>query len=117
MSARRRQPCQIVSVPSVSQASSTLATDLYANYRHKVRLQTLTITVTETPRLANSAERKVWQALVEQLEPNDLLVPGQRVTDHLKDHEVDFVVAIEGAGFTFDNPNAEHSCSCGKSFG
>jgi len=58
----------------------------------------MTITVTETPRLANSAERKVWQALVEQLEPNDLLVPGQRVTDHLKDHEVDFVVAIEGAG-------------------
>jgi iron-sulfur cluster assembly protein len=30
---------------------------------------------------------------------------------------IDFVVAIEGAGFTFDNPNAEHSCSCGKSFG
>lgn len=58
----------------------------------------MTITVTETPRLANGAERKVWQALVEQLEPNDLLVPGQRVTDHLKDHEVDFVVAIEGAG-------------------
>ncbi|MDT5178907.1 MAG: hypothetical protein QOJ95_3105, partial [Mycobacterium sp.] len=58
----------------------------------------MTITVTETPRLANAAERKVWQALVEQLEPNDLLVPGQRVTDHLKDHEVDFVVAIEGAG-------------------
>jgi hypothetical protein len=58
----------------------------------------LTITVTETPRLANAAERKVWQALVEQLEPNDLLVPGQRVTDHLKDHEVDFVVAIENAG-------------------
>jgi hypothetical protein len=58
----------------------------------------VTITVTETPRLANAAERKVWQILVEQLEPNDLLVPGQRVTDHLKDHEVDFVVAIEGAG-------------------
>jgi len=57
----------------------------------------LTITVTETPRL-NSSERSTWQALVEQLEPNDLLVPGQRVTDHLKDHEVDFVVAIEGAG-------------------
>ncbi len=58
----------------------------------------MTITVTETPRLANAAERRVWQALVEQLEPNDLLVAGQRVTDHLKDHEVDFVVAIEGAG-------------------
>jgi hypothetical protein len=51
----------------------------------------------ETPRL-NSSERSTWQALVDQLEPNDLVVPGQRVTDHLKDHEVDFVVAIEGAG-------------------
>ncbi len=29
----------------------------------------MTITVTETPRLANGAERKVWQALVDQLEP------------------------------------------------
>src|ERR1700712_4904889 len=38
------------------------------------------------------------EALVEQLQPNDLVIPGQRVTDHLKDHEVDFVVAIEGAG-------------------
>ncbi|BDX32220.1 nuclease [Mycobacterium antarcticum] len=57
----------------------------------------MSITVTETPRL-NSSERSTWQALVEQLEPNDLLVPGQRVTDHLKDHEVDFVVGIEGAG-------------------
>lgn len=57
----------------------------------------MTITVTETPRL-NSSERSTWQALIDQLEPNDLLVPGQRVTDHLKDHEVDFVVGIEGAG-------------------
>ena len=58
----------------------------------------MTITPTETPRLANGAERSVYQALVDQLEPNDLVIPGQRVTDHLKDHEVDFVVAIEGAG-------------------
>ena len=58
----------------------------------------MTITPTEAPRLANRAERKVYQALVEQLQPNDLVIPGQRVTDHLKDHEVDFVVAIEGAG-------------------
>jgi RecA/RadA recombinase len=33
-----------------------------------------------------------------KLQPNDRVIPGQRVTDHLKDHEVDFVVAIEGAG-------------------
>lgn len=58
----------------------------------------VTIAPTDTPRLANRAERRVYQALVEQLQPNDLVVAGQRVTDHLKDHEVDFVVAIEGAG-------------------
>ncbi|QZT65371.1 NERD domain-containing protein [Mycolicibacterium austroafricanum] len=58
----------------------------------------MTITAAETPRLANGAERKVWQALIDQLEPGDLVIPGKRVTDHLKDHEVDFFVAIEGAG-------------------
>lgn len=58
----------------------------------------MTFHTVDTPRLANEAERRVYQALVDQLQPNDLLVPGQRVTDHLKDHEVDFVVAIEGAG-------------------
>jgi len=58
----------------------------------------VTITAEETPRLANAAERNVYQALLAQLQPNDRVVPGQRVTDHLKDHEVDFVVAIEGAG-------------------
>jgi RecA/RadA recombinase len=57
----------------------------------------MTITPDETPRLANAAERKVYQALLEQLQPNDRVIPGQRVTDHLTDHEVDFVVAIEGA--------------------
>jgi hypothetical protein len=58
----------------------------------------VTTTREETPRLANEAERKVYRTLREQLQPNDRVVPGQRVTDHLKDHEVDFVVAIEGAG-------------------
>ena len=58
----------------------------------------MSIAPVETPRLANRAERRVYQALVDQLQPDDLVVAGQRVTDHLKDHEVDFVVAIEGAG-------------------
>ncbi|WP_428342373.1 NERD domain-containing protein [Mycobacterium sp.] len=58
----------------------------------------MTIIQEETPRLANEAERKVYRSLQEQLQANDLVIPGQRVTDHLKDHEVDFVVAIEGAG-------------------
>lgn len=29
---------------------------------------------------------------------------------------IDFVLAQEGSGFAFDNPNAQASCSCGKSF-
>lgn len=50
------------------------------------------------PRLANGAERQVWSLLNEQLADGDVVVAGKRVTDHLKDHEVDFLVAIEGAG-------------------
>jgi len=53
---------------------------------------------TEAPRLANPAERRVYQVLIDQVQPGDLVIPGQRVTDHLKDHEIDFVVALEGAG-------------------
>ncbi len=52
----------------------------------------------EPPRFASAAERRVYQILCEQLHPNDRVVSGQRVTDHLKDHEIDFVVALEGAG-------------------
>ena len=29
---------------------------------------------------------------------------------------MDFVEKVEGSGFTFTNPNATKSCSCGKSF-
>ena len=29
---------------------------------------------------------------------------------------VDFVESLQGAGFTFDNPNASRTCGCGKSF-
>jgi hypothetical protein len=56
------------------------------------------ITLPDHPRLASATERRVWAALGEQLADGDLLIAGQRVTDHLKDHEIDFLVAIEGAG-------------------
>lgn len=58
----------------------------------------MTIILPANPRLANETERKVWQLLNDQLGEHDLLIAGQRVTDHLKDHEIDFVVAIDGAG-------------------
>src|SRR4051812_7351751 len=56
----------------------------------------MTITRADSAGPTNGAERAVWQALLEQLLPNDLVIVGQRVTDHLKDHEIDFTVAIEG---------------------
>ncbi|QRG07592.1 iron-sulfur cluster assembly accessory protein [Xanthobacter dioxanivorans] len=63
--------------------------------------------------------------LVSDSEPDDTVVEreGVRVFVDNKSHEllagtvIDFVVALEGAGFTFENPNATSSCSCGKSFG
>ena len=58
----------------------------------------MAITLPDHPRLASATERRVWAALGEQLADGDLLIAGQRVTDHLKDHEIDFLVAIEGAG-------------------
>ncbi|MCA1004088.1 NERD domain-containing protein [Rhodococcus hoagii] len=56
------------------------------------------IQIPENPRLENPAEAAVWAALTAQLGPGDLVVANQRVTDHQKDHEVDFVVAMEGGG-------------------
>lgn len=58
----------------------------------------MTTTPRDPLRLASRAERVVYQTLLEQLQADDIVIAGQRVTDHLKDHEVDFVVAIEGAG-------------------
>lgn len=43
------------------------------------------------------------------------LDPKSRVL--LDGTSIDFVVALQGSGFTFENPNATNSCSCGKSFG
>jgi hypothetical protein len=58
----------------------------------------MTVSSDDIPRLANGAERVVYQALRDQLDTGDRVIAGQRVTDHLKDHEIDFVVAIDGAG-------------------
>ncbi|MET4323213.1 iron-sulfur cluster assembly protein [Bradyrhizobium sp. JR4.1] len=35
---------------------------------------------------------------------------------YLNGTTIDFMVSLEGSGFRFDNPNANSSCSCGKSF-
>ena len=68
---------------------------------------------------------KYVMGLVSKRDPNDFLIEedGIRVfiepssEEHLAGTTVDFVVALEGSGFTFENPNAVAKCSCGKSFG
>ena len=61
--------------------------------------------------------------LVKTAQPDDIIVEQHGVTlfvepaheAHLKGMTVDFVTDAGGAGFTFDNPNAQR-CGCGKSF-
>ncbi len=69
------------------------------------------------------AGMKIRMGLVKTAQPDDIIVeqhgvmlfvePAHEV--HLKGMTVDFVTDAGGAGFTFDNPNAQR-CGCGKSF-
>ena len=54
--------------------------------------------VDDSPTFANGAERVVWQALHDQLGPEDLLGAGVRFTHDGQDREVDLLVGIAGAG-------------------
>lgn len=56
------------------------------------------ITLPDEIRLATATERQVFKALVEQLGEHDVIVASQRVTDRSKDHEIDFVVVLQGVG-------------------
>ena len=56
------------------------------------------ILVPQEPTFATASEQKVWEALRDQLGDGDALIAGQRVSDRRKDHEIDIVVAFEGAG-------------------
>ncbi len=68
---------------------------------------------------------KYMMGLVGTPEPDDAVVDNGGVCVFidpvsqplLSGTTVDFVVALEGSGFTFENPNASNACSCGKSFG
>ena len=68
---------------------------------------------------------KYQMGLVADIDPNDLLIEQEGVkvfvdqdsVTHLDGTTVDFVIGLEGSGFSFENPNAKSSCSCGKSFG
>ena len=68
---------------------------------------------------------KYMMGLVDRTDPSDVLVEKDGVkvfieegsVPYLEGVKVDFVIGLEGSGFTFDNPHAKSSCSCGKSFG
>lgn len=67
---------------------------------------------------------KYMMGLVNEAEADDTVIEhdGVKVFVDMDSHEhlvgmtIDYVVALEGSGFTFDNPNATASCGCGKSF-
>lgn len=62
--------------------------------------------------------------LVEERRPDDVEVACGEITVFveplsaplLRGVTLDFVDGIDGSGFKFDNPNANHSCGCGNSF-
>jgi len=68
---------------------------------------------------------KYMMGLVVEADPADVLVEqgGVKVfvdadsIPHLQGTTVDFVIGLEKSGFSFENPQATSSCSCGKSFG
>ncbi len=68
---------------------------------------------------------KYMMGLVDAADVDDTVIEREGVRlfvdnrshDLLAGTTIDFVVALEGSGFTFENPNATSSCSCGKSFG
>ncbi|MBF0094606.1 MAG: iron-sulfur cluster assembly accessory protein [Alphaproteobacteria bacterium] len=64
--------------------------------------------------LALEAEARADDHVVEFGEVKVLIDPDSRPL--LTGVVIDFVSTLEGAGFTFDNPNATEKCGCGKSF-
>ncbi len=68
---------------------------------------------------------KYMMGLVAGSEPGDVVIERDGIkvfvdassVSLLHGTTLDFTVSLEGSGFTFENPNAARSCSCGKSFG
>ena len=68
---------------------------------------------------------KYMMGLVAEPNPTDVVVDAGGVklfvdkqsVVHLDGTTIDFVIGVESSGFTFDNPQAQSSCACGKSFG
>lgn len=58
----------------------------------------MVIALPGSPQLANAHEQRVWDALLEQGATGDLVIASQRVAHRSKDYEIDFVLAMPGAG-------------------
>jgi hypothetical protein len=54
--------------------------------------------IPEHPQLTTATEWATWQRLRDQLRPDDVLLSNVRFTDRTKDHELDFIVLMPGAG-------------------
>jgi hypothetical protein len=54
--------------------------------------------IPENPQFETATEREVWEALRDELGPDDVLMANLRLTDEVKDHEADIVAVIAGAG-------------------
>jgi iron-sulfur cluster assembly protein len=68
---------------------------------------------------------KYLMGLVAKPDPDDIVIESEGVKlfvdrdsiARIEGTTVDFVSGLQSSGFTFDNPQAKSSCSCGKSFG
>jgi iron-sulfur cluster assembly protein len=68
---------------------------------------------------------KYMMGLVAEPSPGDLMVEDRGVKVFIEPSSlpsingttIDFVVNLQESGFSFNNPQANNSCSCGKSFG
>ena len=52
----------------------------------------------ELPQLPTQSERDVWEQLVRQLDDHDVVLAGVRLTNRSKDHELDLIALMPGAG-------------------
>ena len=68
---------------------------------------------------------KYVMGLVAEPTPGDLMVEDRGIRMFIEPNSlpsiqgttIDFVVSLQGSGFSFNNPQARSSCGCGKSFG
>lgn len=64
--------------------------------------------------MALELDAQVDDAVIESGDVTVLVDPASLA--HLSGVTIDFVTRLEGSGFVFENPNAQSTCGCGKSF-